>query len=372
MSARVNDTELQSAVEEYLTNSPITANVRHSNPNLQPLEGEDAITPVEPRTKLTRKRPSLPLPELLSTTSLDTSTSLNTSTSSRTSTSQFFQAFWKFHLIKFGNHMYLTTNPTPRHLHCRSFPGYFILIDGNALDYTMSFEDIETGASYLRIRKRTSREGEFFRYKVRRARGIQNGRISEIDNPEVHENFLRRELIPESLFPSPPDVPMVSYHTEDFNGTSWSVGAIPRARESRVSAGESKYIHKHNVYFHNTFELTYPINSIPPVRAVFRPSEASARKRMMRSLNRLLKFDSGKRKFKPDDMDSSMFSEVKSYYKAGDGLYGDHTPADDEPDKHSKCGWLTVYEDEQLFLEAGMFDMVVGLSVCVAYEKMIG
>lgn len=352
----------KSAVEEYLTLSPLTSTIRHTNPNLHPIDPEIDlnITKLGPR----RKRPTMPL-----SVGLDITTSLSLSSST-----SFDQDFWKFHLIKFGNDMYLTTNPTPRHLHCRNFPGYFISIDGNPLDYTLSFEGIESGVTYLRIRKRTTKEGEYYRYKIRRARAIESGRVTEKkENVEVYENFLRRELIPDVAFPTPPEVPMTSYRTEDFSGGSWSVGSIPRARDSRRNSGDSKYIGKHNVYFHDTFaeNPTSAIFTIPPVKAVFRPTEAKTIKRVMRSLNRLLRIDSSLRKHKADGTDSVMFSEIKSYFRAGDGLYGGLNPADDDPDKHSKYGWLTVYEDEEFFLQPGMFDLVVGLSVCLAYEKMI-
>lgn len=363
MGTRVDNRAFQSAVEEYLMLSPLTADIRHANPNLHPMETEMEVDTTKRGPR--RKRPTMPLPmDLLSRTK-----SLSSSTSP-----SFPQDFWKFHLVKFGSDMYLTTNPTPRHLHCRSFPGYFISIEGNSIDYTLSFENIETGVTYLRIRKRTTKEHEFFRYKMRRARAIVNGRVTEKnDDIQVYEKYLRRELIPDVLFPTPPDVPMTSYHTEDFTGRTWNVGSIPRVRESRRSASESKYVGKHNIYFHDNFaeKPTGAIDNLPRVKAVFRPTEASTRKRVMHKLNRLLRMDTSGKKFKGDEVDSTVFSEIKTYFKAGDGLYGEHNPADDDPDKHTKYGWLTVYEDEQFFLQWGMFDLVVGLSVCLAYEKMI-
>lgn len=363
MGARVDNRAFQSAVEEYLTLSPLTASIRHANPNLHPMETEMEVETAKRGPR--RKKPTMPLPmELLPRT---------TSLSSSASTS-FHQHFWKFHLVKFGSDMYLTTNPTPRHLHCRSFPGYFISVEGNSIDYTLSFEDIETGVTYLRIRKRTTKDREFFRYKLRRARAIVNGRVSETnDDIQVYENYLWQELIPDVLFPSPPDVPMTSYHTEDFTGGTWNVGSIPRVRESRMNASESKYVGKHYIYFHDNFtqKPTGAIHNVPKVKAVFRPTEASTRKRVMHSLNRLLRIDSSGKKFNSDEVGSTVFSDIKSYFKAGDGLYGQHNPADDDPDKRTKYGWLTLYEDDEFFLQWGMFDLVVGLSVCMAYEKLI-
>lgn len=362
-----------------LPDSPV-ASVRIDNPNLHPI-GE---TESEPRQKPgpRRRRPEFPVP-----TELPTPNSLNSADVSP-------QDFWKFHLLKFGPDMYLTTNPTPRHLYCRSFPGYYIGVDGNSADYTLSFEDIETGKTYLKIRKQNTKQGETFRYKLRRARSIENGQVkdcgdendgndeneigsetnSDQKNPEspVFEGFLRREQIPPVLLPTYPDCPMASFQTTDVNGKKWSVGSIPRVRESRMNNEELKLVAKQNIYFHTVFDeqLTQPLFRVPTVSAVFRPSEVSKRKRVMRSINRLLKIDS-ELKIKSDVLDTNVHSGVRYYYKASDGFYGESHPQDDDPDKHSKYGWLTIFEDPELFAQPGMFDLVVGLVIAVSYEKLI-
>lgn len=357
-SFKVDNLSFQNEVKNYLDDSPLTSNIRNENPNLQPM-GPDFDIPVT-KSGPRRRKPSYPVPIELPPSDLSISTVPD-------------QDFWKFHLSRFGHDMYLTTNPTPRHLHCRSFPGYYIVIQDNALDYTLSFEDIETGMTYFKIRKRNTNEGEFFRYKMRRVRLLENGKIMQNDSDsKVYENYLRREVIPPNLFSAPPDFPTASYLTQDFNEMSWSIGSLPRVRGSRISSGESRYIGKRNIYFHNSFAfpVLHPMFDIPPVKAVFRPSEASATKRIMRSINKLLKIDKSGNNIKSADLKSSMFSEVKNYFKAGDGLYGVQNPADDDPDKYYKHGWLTVYDDESL-LVPGMFDLLVGLSVTVVYERLI-
>lgn len=345
-------------VKEYLRDSPLTSPIRSENPNLHPVEPDDMEFPAKslgPR----RRKPPLPLPSELPLTEMSAPASSD-------------QKFWKFHLIKFGNDMYLTTNPTPRHLHCRSFPGYYIAVSGTFLDYTMTFEHIETGTTYFKIRKHSTHEGEFFRYKMRRIRRLEKGRIVESEDGDVYENFIRREAIPEKLLPSPPDFPITSYLTQDFQGKPWSVGSVPRVRESRISHRDLRYIGKHSIYLHDNFRDTIhgPIIGAPPVRCMFRPSDASVTKRAMRSINKLLKRDKTATKIKSADLDASMFPEISYYYKAGDGLYGDPHPLDDDPDKHLKYGWLSIYEDEYLEIP-GMFDLVVCLSVAIAYDFLI-
>lgn len=365
-----------------LPDSPV-ASVRINNPNLHPI-GEPESEP-RPKGGPRRRRPEFPIP-----TQLPTTNSLNSADVSP-------QDFWKFHLLKFGPDMYLTTNPTPRHLYCRSFPGFYIGVDGNSADCMLSFEDIETGKTYLKIRKQKTKQGETFRYKLRRVRSIENGQVkefgdegdetgheietrneTEIENYHksselpVYEGILRREQIPPVLLPTYPDCPMASYQTTDVNGKKWSVGSIPRVRESRVNNEELKLVAKQNIYFHTVFDeqLSQPLFRAPTVSAVFRPSEVSKRKRMMRSINRLLKIDS-ELKIKSDVLDTNVHSGVRYYYKASDGLYGESHPQDDDPDKHSKYGWLTIFENPELFSQPGMFDLVIGLVVAVSYEKLI-
>lgn len=339
----------QTELNHYLDNTPLTSLIRDENPNLHPVGHEPQVS--KPRNS--RKRPSFPVPE----------EDVGKPDLEHTS-----QNFWKFHLVKFANDMYLTTNPTPRHLHCRSFPGYYIAVEGDLQDYTLSFEGIESGITYVRIRKQTKPDGEFFRYKLRRVRLLQHGKVMENAEGSVYEGFLRREAIPSVFLPISPEFPLISYRTDDFDACGWSVGAMPRVRASRVNSAELKYWGKHNVYFHDNFGGSGPITEIPPVKAVFRPSEASTKKRVIRSLKRLLKVDDST-KNKEADVDS-VYLETKTFYSAGDGLYDVH-PTDDDPDRNTKWGWLTIYEDDAFYAQAGMLDLVVGVTTAVSYERFM-
>ncbi|GEQ66353.1 hypothetical protein JCM33374_g16 [Metschnikowia sp. JCM 33374] len=344
------------------------------------------------------------------------------------------QPFWKFHVIRFGTCLYLTTNPTLRHLHCRNAPGYFVRISGNALGYSMVFEDIESGEAFVKIEKSSDRHSHHFTFQVHPKRAVEHGIVRHNDAsdgpkepPSMHngENnqvdssqaFLRQDLlaqnplfrdlrnhdsqgqvpsqrsditpnedwseafsgalvrkpIPGRLLPSAPVTPMVNYVGKMIDGESWSLGSLPRFRESRINPNDTKYIAKKNVYFHRNFDDIdrYFEWAIPPARAVFRECESRSKKRAMRQFNRLSRVSSvsGSKHLPPSEVDASPYSEISSYYKTGDGVYFDKVPADDEPDHHHKLGWVTVYEDPQAFSKRGMFDLVVALTVAIGYER---
>lgn len=283
------------------------------------------------------------------------------------------QRFWKFHMQVFANDIYLSTNPTMRHLHCRSAPGYFISVERDSptsKEFTMNFEDFETGVSLLRVGKQESGE---FKYKVRRTRELRDGVIQEVAEPrEVYGGVLRSRRIEPMFYPIPPLYAMRNFNTDPIDGKIWNIGDIPRCR-MKWSLSKRKevlqYIGKQNTYFHDNIEQKRVSDSseVPPVKAVFRVCESRAKKRAIRSLNRLLRIDMdrGETSQEPDP-----YEEVKYYPKCGDGLYDDIYPRDDEPDHHIKLGWLTIYDDD-LLRTPGMFDLIVGLTAASAYDKLM-
>lgn len=127
----------------------------------------------------------------------------------------------------------------------------------------------------------------------------------------------------------------------------------------------------------------------PPVLAVFRPKEKSyKRKQILKSIHR--KFQSpmyahergssitidsssiyGDIDIGNDDFDTQSLRTLRSSIYEGDGLYHDD-PNDDEP-QNTKYGWITVYEDKDIFCKSkGMFDVVVGLTFAAGFEKLAG
>lgn len=119
-------------------------------------------------------------------------------------------------------------------------------------------------------------------------------------------------------------------------------------------------------------------NDFPPVLAMFRPYEIKMRKRLMQSLNKnkrqlINHIDTNmEHKFDSKNLtnDLGAGSNVKSYYTGGDGLYYVKNPSDDSPDDN-KLGWITIYDDPQIFGKhnKGMYQMVLGLTLAVGLER---
>lgn len=344
---------MQPEIETYLQELPESAPLRQEHPNLRPVD-----TPMERKKTLTRKKPpgGVPEPPALETPEPPPSEAQQ-------------EPYWKYHVQHYGRDLYLTTNPTLRHLHCRNAPGYFVSIDGSAVDYTMSFEDLDTGEQILRVRRMGAKNGTTFRYKVKLLRAVALGHIAATAPGAVFEGHLQREPIPPALLPVPPVVPMSNYAGPAPDGQTWHVGLVPRVRESRLGAHELRYVGKENVHFHGAFRdvARYREWAIPPVVAVYRP-QASAKKRVLRRLGRLLR-EPGTMRAEPGTVRAlGPYLDVRRHHRCGDGLYLDANPADDEPD--DKVGWLTVYDGPEL-ATPGMLDLVVGLTVAVGYDRSI-
>lgn len=104
------------------------------------------------------------------------------------------QLFWKFHIERFDPGFYLTTNPTLRHVQCRSSPGYFVTVHKDLISdkrkpvkdhkpsskvsnkedlFLMVFEDTATGEPVIVIR---STAGEL-EYDILIPRIIKEGHL---------------------------------------------------------------------------------------------------------------------------------------------------------------------------------------------------
>ncbi|GBL50523.1 hypothetical protein ACI3LY_001734 [Candidozyma auris] len=328
--------------------------------------------PALPRRTNTRRRPP-PLPERpIETSSSSEQLDDNKESDNSDSLQTGDQPFWKFHIQCFGDDMYLSTNPTMRHLQCRSMPGYFMSIEKEPQGFTINLEEFETGASIMRFKKLDEKT---FKFKVRRSRKVENGEIVVLETPDpVFEGTINKTRIHPMFFPIPPPYEMKSYEVEGIDGSRWDVGSIPRAKMKWSLSHRSeapKYVGKRNVYFHRNFmarNTKMQDAQFPPVTAAFRPCESKMRKRAIRSITRLSKLEDDS-KSTPYEAEGDPFSQRKPYFKCGDGLYDEQFPKDDDPDHHFKLGWLTVFEDEQLFSKSGMFDLVVGSTVVVAYDQ---
>lgn len=274
---------------------------------------------------------------------------------SRSSTGSFLGMcpdFWKFHAVRFGPHVYLTTNPTDRHIHCRSLPGYFVKMDSR----TMTFEDIASGEELMAVEA----SGSTLTVTLRLKRALCNGQLRPTPTPLLGpapppvRATVRPQTIPRELEPPPL---LVNFSGVFPDSATWSVGSVPQKRLSLTQAA-GKAIGKQNIFVHQAFARPeqYSGCSLPALLAAWRPCETRAKKRIIRGLHRL----QGPRGPAPEDL----LFDTKAYALAGDGLYGTKQPADDEPDL-LKVGWISVYDTPQM-LVPGMFDLVVALTLAVA------
>ncbi|ODV80136.1 uncharacterized protein CANTADRAFT_33744, partial [Suhomyces tanzawaensis NRRL Y-17324] len=360
--------------------------------------------------------------------------------------------FWKYHILKFGKDMYLTTNPGIKHMYCRNGPGFYVeTIFPDKLKkpkigkgFTLIFKDIngieankkDNRPPIMIITKKAESEGGYFTISIPKANKSSSSSNSRSSRKSPMYNGL---LLPKKI--SPNFIPPYSnisqqalhefnnYEFKDFNNCKWNVGSIPRVRSSRMNKIKSrlrktsststlnsgintdqyndhmKFIGKKNIYFHqnyleegdhkNPMNLLYRDTSgdpskiylhesngdFPPVLGLFRPYESKARKRLMNSLqkNRNIfqnrnstSISTSATKISRNSLSYDLAGgDVKNYYRGGDGLYYLSNPSDDTPDDN-KLGWITIYEDKNLFSgdhNKGMFEIVVGLTLAVGFES---
>ncbi|GMM36924.1 hypothetical protein DASC09_042490 [Saccharomycopsis crataegensis] len=221
---------------------------------------------------------------------------------------------------------------------------------------------------------------------------------------------------------------MNRYEINDFNELKWIIGSIPKVKSSNFSKFKnyskdlltegaidskvdgSKISHKYDVFFFTQNNTIKNLNVTLPettgnnkygvmenkVLAMFRPHETKARKRLVKDLKRFKNKTSDKfyinnskssydynpmnpesieDDFNNDDA-SSMNTQLPGYeeskreifYQPGDGIVMKNTP-DDSP-SNLKMGWLTIY-NESCLATPGMFELVLGLTLAVGYERVI-
>ena len=401
-----------------------------------------------------------------SNTSLSHLTSENNKNNTRTSpdrsndtnlleVSKLSTPYWKYHVLRFGKDLYLTTNPSLKHIYCRNGPGYYVeiispsknislLTKGNQLSFndgfTMIFKDIESVDNkdkelkppIMIIHKKSKQEGGYFTVTLSRSSQLKKGLI-KYQNGEKNQNQNQNQkskvfnglsipqTIPENYIPydkvsnvkllENSEISFKNYELRDFNNLKWNIGSIPRVRYSKLNkfkhklvnddqhnrnneemVEQLKYIGKKNIYFHQNYieagsdtpyRETNPENiylqseqKFPPVLGMFRPYEQKASKRIMNSFNKRMSrsfesdYSQSRINHKFVDNDIAGGSDIKNYYKCGDGLYPNNKPHDDVPDEN-KLGWLTIYEDKDLLQYKGMYDLVIGLTLAIGYESTL-
>ena len=257
--------------------------------------------------------------------------------------------FWKYHILKFGKDLYLTTNPSLKHVYCRNGPGYFVeilhseKIPDPRKGFTMLFKDlesIETGglesiAPIMTITKKPEAEGGYFTIILPRLSILNKGIIKYLNTNDSQSRSknrvfnglaLQKAIMPQFI----PDVAeslefkFNNYEFRDFNNGRWNVGSIPRVRQRTLTKLKEKFsteerepeddrprvVGKKNIYFHQNYidlgenmetrTLLYkersndpkniyfedPNIQFPPVLALFRPYEYRTKIKIMKSFNK--------------------------------------------------------------------------------------
>lgn len=262
--------------------------------------------------------------------------------------------FWKYHILKFGKNLFLTTNPGLKHIYCRNGPGYYVEVQQtkagkNLKDgFSLVFRDIhsvETNKqandipTIMIITKKSKAEGGYLTISVPRHSKLQNDVVRYIHSDDLTQAPVFNGLsIPKKIDPKyiPSDQTgsnrrledtFRSYEFKDFNNIRWNIGSIPRVRVSKLNLMRSKlkdekdeqthlkFIGKRNIYFHQNFVEKesglypkYSVNtddpkkvylqesesnySFPPVLALFKPHESKTGKMIMKSINRTFQTNS--------------------------------------------------------------------------------
>lgn len=365
--------------------------------------------------------------------------------------------FWKYHVLKYGKDLYLTTNPDLKHMYCRNGPGYYVEIvykdrstrPDLSKGFTLTFKDINNIhqdnkkiPTLLSISKKSLSEGGHYTVSVPR---ISN------DSSTFNGLLIKKEF-QDRLVSINNESGFINYEFRDFNNIKWNIGSIPwlKTQDSQknntlsiknyqntksslvpilnkkksktfISAKsgnnrpdftsgnsynassssnstnyqEQSFVGKKNIYFHqNYIDKHQKQNSLtsshldnnqskekfPSVLAVFRPYEVKLRKRLLQSfyrnkkqqINHVDPSQASSHKFSSNNLtnDLGAGSNIRNYYTVGDGLYYVLNPSDDCPDDN-KLGWITIYEDLNIFgiENKGMFEIVLGLTLAVGLEK---
>ncbi|KAI5966382.1 uncharacterized protein KGF55_000691 [Candida pseudojiufengensis] len=343
--------------------------------------------------------------------------------------------FWKYHILKFGKDLYLTTNPGSKHVLCRNGPGFYIEVSNNSdkenskinsIDgYTLIFKDSNsidqsiTNKSFMKITKKSKKDGGQFIFSIPKDKFInEEGNIEKYEDLTIFNGFTFQSPINDEFFPYE-NLRMNSsqyfknYEIKDLKGNSWNVGSIPRVRISKINQmrgklkrsnssnnvqdEEYKLINKRNIYFHQNYinsrkhckykesnpKSIYLNDSklFPPVLSMFRPFENRVKKSFIQMAKNQQDQFSKKTSItynnnNNDDFISnnqSIDDPPTKYFNGSDGLYYSKNTQDDLPDEN-KLGWITIYEDNEIFKgqeNRGMFDIVLGMTLAVGFDSIL-
>lgn len=397
----LKESTIENDIDSYIRSSPLTKSFRQENPNLQQLDdGDDLLLStsslhescVKPDTLMAHSTTATSLSSshlnqdlesalsvravknkfkrmstnaslaksfnILRTTgsnppSISPSTTTSTTSSSFSNAAAAVQPFWKYHVLKFGKDLYLSTNPDLKHIYCRNGPGFYVQIINNGRDrYLMLFRDVIgiDKPPFMTIWKVSDTDFQIDK--------VGNASFSP---PRYHDTSSTQR---------------VCYNFQ-FLGTNWKIGTIPRTRISKMKRlrgdeDELKLIGKKNIYFYKNETNIAKGDDFADsqILGLFRPYEVKLKKKIIRAarntINHQRQVEEG-----GDEGELTAGSNVSRFFQTGDGLYDGVNPVDDMPDEN-KLGWITVYENfPGLTEEHPLFDIIVGLTLAVGYDTTV-
>ncbi|KAL7664525.1 hypothetical protein ABC855_g3357 [[Candida] zeylanoides] len=251
--------------------------------------------------------------------------------------------YWKYHVLKFGKDLYLTTNPDLKHIYCRNGPGVYVEVVPTSTD---------DGFSLL----------------FRHTHGIESPPYMIISKfgPNITVDTIGEVIsLPHK---SHEGIPSVDY-TFTFEGTVYKIGSVSRTRVSKRNmwSGKNgdeqlKYIDKRNIYFRRLVvggsgeeqqrkekEDLFNPAARNSVLGLFRPNEVKLKKKLIRTAKGFLdeRHTDTHRHSAGSEEDLTVGTDVDKFFQdMGDGFFTGSKPADDSPDDN-KLGWITIYESLQ-------------------------
>lgn len=363
--------------------SPTITKFRETNPNLQPL-GPQEVTVIKNKGRhsiqeLPAIEPSRSSEALRRHQSLSSAKDFRSKFSRRSilrngekqnidsmSTSS-TQKFWKYHVLEFGNGLYLTTNPDARHMYCRNAPGYHVeLLYPNNRNGNVD----RSGSSGFRLVFKSQIDGQVFLTVTKSSKGFDIDLLRRYYENEKGDLSLKEDFV-ESHHHTTKEIDieelkgryyettakLFRHQVSDFNNKQWFLGSIPQFKTA------TKLKNKRFIYFHK------PENE--KILACFRPHEFRAKKRIIKKFNRSMKMGSNNYYYDEENDDGvSLSSNQESvYYAPGDGLF-EEDPPDDSPN-NEKMGWITIYDDYETLKIPGMWEMILGLTLAAGLSKSL-
>jgi hypothetical protein len=374
------DTGIERDIDSYIKKSPLTSQFRIENPNLHAVEDNELLeTPVItargdlcPKTSATASTLIKPAPFTRrnlkhiighghSITSSMSTLSLLSLNSDRHDT-----PYWKYHVLKFGKDLYLTTNPDLKHIYCRNGPGVYVEVVPTSTDDGFS----------LLFRHTHGIESPPYMIILKFGPNITVDTIGEVISlpHKSHEG-----------------IPSVDY-TFTFEGTVYKIGSVSRTRVSKRNmwSGKNgdeqlKYIDKRNIYFRRLVvgglgeeqqrkekEDLFNPAARNSVLGLFRPNEVKLKKKLIRTAKGFLdeRHTDTHRHSAGSEEDLTVGTDVDKFFQdMGDGFFTGSKPADDSPDDN-KLGWITIYESLQSAEQnAQFFNLVLGISLAIGFDQ---